>query len=185
MIERSPVDITELALGILRNITITYGKDDPITGLSHSEMGEQRLMALLEGSVVSPSNAVALQVSPARLVELGGSALTFRFAGQGLWGLVNLAAANETAKLAIASRTQLLRSVVEHFVSTPASTLSSAQADPSPFPHRAPPSPKFALPASGASSTFATRTVRPPFDAVRGRFWTSARRSAWMRNCAE
>ena len=45
----------------MRNLTCTYG-NDPVTGLDDSEMGEERMLELVEHVLKSSSQEVALQV---------------------------------------------------------------------------------------------------------------------------
>ncbi|KAK4049403.1 Nucleolar GTP-binding protein 1 [Microbotryomycetes sp. JL201] len=96
--------VVEQALGILRNLTCTYG-DDAVTGLDESEMGEEKMLRLVEHALQSTSQEIALQA---------------------LYTVVNLATASESTKLAIAARTNLLRSIKLHLSSTHAETRSAS-----------------------------------------------------------
>lgn len=71
MISDPNEEVSEQALGILRNITCTSEDDEPVTGLL--EMGEERMLALLEESLQSKSDRIALQVS---LLESGCEGLS-------------------------------------------------------------------------------------------------------------
>lgn len=46
---------------MLRNLTCTYG-NDPVTGLAPSEMGETRMLDILESKLESPHLQIVLQV---------------------------------------------------------------------------------------------------------------------------
>ncbi|KAM0749743.1 ARM repeat-containing protein [Meredithblackwellia eburnea MCA 4105] len=83
-------EISVEALAILRNITCIVN-DDAVTGIS--ELGEDRLFNLLEDKLRSESTNVILQA---------------------VYTLVNLATADEMAKLAIVSRNQIVRSLMMH-----------------------------------------------------------------------
>lgn len=65
--------VAEQGLGILRNITCTYG-NDPFTGLGPSEMGEQRMLWLLTRRCQGEP-ALALQVSTQFCGRLGGCSM--------------------------------------------------------------------------------------------------------------
>ncbi|CEQ39304.1 SPOSA6832_00838 [Sporobolomyces salmonicolor] len=92
----SPPEIVEQALGVLRNITCVTN-NEAITGLSDAEMGEDRLLGLLEDRLVDDS------VDP----EEGE-----RIILEVLYCLNNIATAHEAAQLAIASRTTLLQLIL-------------------------------------------------------------------------
>ncbi|GAA5902579.1 hypothetical protein JCM8208_006928 [Rhodotorula glutinis] len=92
--------IAEPALSILRNITCVTN-NEAITGLGAHEMGEERLLGLLQDRV-----AVG--------VAAGGRTGGENLVEQALFCLNNIATASESAQLAIASRTTLLRYVFSY-----------------------------------------------------------------------
>ncbi|BGP22349.1 armadillo repeat containing protein [Rhodotorula toruloides] len=94
----SPFPIVEQALGILRNITCVTN-NEAITGLGRDEMGEERLLGLLEEWVAGGSAAGG--------AKEGGEVVVLA-----IYCLNNIATAHEAAQLAIASRTSLLRHVL-------------------------------------------------------------------------
>ncbi|KAM0792869.1 hypothetical protein ACM66B_002632 [Microbotryomycetes sp. NB124-2] len=100
----TPAAIVEQALGILRNLTCTFG-DDAVTGLDDAEMGEDKMLGLVEHALQSDSQEIVLQA---------------------LYTVVNLATASESTKLAIAARTDLLRSIKLHLSSSRAETRSAS-----------------------------------------------------------
>ncbi|GAA5850936.1 hypothetical protein JCM8547_009136 [Rhodosporidiobolus lusitaniae] len=105
----SPPAISEQALGILRNITCVTN-NEAITGLAPGELGEDRLLGLLEEKVAGSG------VEEGRWEE---------GVVQALYCLNNIATAHEAAQLAIASRTTLLRYVLS-YLDSPILTLRVA-----------------------------------------------------------
>ncbi|KAK4702849.1 armadillo repeat-containing protein 8, partial [Phenoliferia sp. Uapishka_3] len=85
-------EVSVEALAILRNVTCTVN-DDPVCGLI--EMGEDRMLSILETQLLSTSSKVLMQA---------------------IYILVNLATADEVAKLAIVARFTLLKSLMAHLV---------------------------------------------------------------------
>ncbi|KAG0656875.1 hypothetical protein C6P46_006896 [Rhodotorula mucilaginosa] len=101
----SPVpSVAEVALGILRNITCVTN-NEAITGLRDDEMGEKRLLDLLEDRIAEGA-AVG---GPGNGSSGAGAPAAERNAVEALYCLNNIATAHEAAQLAIASRTMLLR----------------------------------------------------------------------------
>ncbi|ORY90921.1 armadillo-type protein [Leucosporidium creatinivorum] len=96
LIEDSNDRIAEQAICILRNCMTTYGNDPPVSGLAESEMGEERVFSLVESCISSHHKPIVVH---------------------GLYTIANLATANESCRLAIASHTELLRIILAHFVS--------------------------------------------------------------------
>ncbi|BGP05506.1 Armadillo repeat-containing protein 8 [Rhodotorula toruloides] len=96
----SPRPIVEQALGILRNITCVTN-NEAITGLGRDEMGEERLLGLLEAWVAGGST-----------MARGGGEEGGEVVVLAIYCLNNIATAHEAAQLAIASRTSLLRHVL-------------------------------------------------------------------------
>ncbi|GJN87904.1 hypothetical protein Rhopal_000859-T1 [Rhodotorula paludigena] len=92
----------ELALSILRNITCVTN-NEAINGLGADEMGEDRLLGLLEQRIAAGMGLVGAPVQG----ERSGVSLV----EQALYCLNNIATSSESAQLAIASRTSLLRCV--------------------------------------------------------------------------
>ncbi|BGP37142.1 hypothetical protein JCM10450v2_001048 [Rhodotorula kratochvilovae] len=92
--------IAELALAILRNLTCVTN-NEAISGLGAHEMGEERLLGLLQDRI-----AVG--------VAAGGRAGGESLVEQALYCLNNIATASESAQLAIASRTTLLRYIFSY-----------------------------------------------------------------------
>ncbi|GAA6061710.1 hypothetical protein JCM10212_004942 [Sporobolomyces blumeae] len=87
--------LVEQALGILQNITCVT-QNEAITGLADDEMGETRMLDLLEAKLArGPEGANGQQIVL-----------------QALYCLNNIATAHEAAQLAIASRTTLLRYIL-------------------------------------------------------------------------
>lgn len=48
MLESADDEVIEHCLGILRNVTCTTHREEPITGLLGTEMGEARMLSILE-----------------------------------------------------------------------------------------------------------------------------------------
>ncbi|GAA6004110.1 uncharacterized protein JCM10292_005888 [Rhodotorula paludigena] len=92
----------ELALSILRNITCVTN-NEAINGLGADEMGEDRLLGLLEQRIAAGMGLVGAPIQG----ERSGVSLV----EQALYCLNNIATSSESAQLAIASRTSLLRCV--------------------------------------------------------------------------
>ncbi|KAL8281545.1 hypothetical protein RQP46_006229 [Phenoliferia psychrophenolica] len=84
-------DVSVQALFILQNVACTVG-DSPIDGLA--EIGEDRLLSLLENKLLSKSTTLMIPV-----VKI----------------LINIATADEPAKLAIVARIKLLQTLVSLF----------------------------------------------------------------------
>ncbi|GAA5878604.1 hypothetical protein JCM3774_004079 [Rhodotorula dairenensis] len=91
----------EVALGILRNITCVTN-NEAVTGLLDNEMGEKRLLDLLEERVAAGGTAKSRYGTGSR------ASAAERIAVEALYCLNNIATAHEAAQLAIASRTVLL-----------------------------------------------------------------------------
>ncbi|GAA5826292.1 hypothetical protein JCM11251_007244 [Rhodosporidiobolus azoricus] len=112
LISSPSAPLADQALGILRNITCVT-QNEAITGLNEAkgELGEERLLGLLEGKVAA---GVAAMGSSRGGV---GSKATAGEEGvvQALYCLNNIATAHEAAQLAIASRTTLLRYILSYF----------------------------------------------------------------------
>ncbi|GAA5979269.1 hypothetical protein JCM10908_002862 [Rhodotorula pacifica] len=99
----SPVlSVAEVALGILRNITCVTN-NEAITGLPDDEIGEKRLLDLLEDRMAEGASSGVGSGASARAVAAEQNAV------EALYCLNNIATAHEAAQLAIASRTILLR----------------------------------------------------------------------------
>ncbi|GAA5984444.1 hypothetical protein JCM11641_000140 [Rhodosporidiobolus odoratus] len=99
LMSSSVPEISVQALGILRNITCVTN-NEPITGLAAVEMGEERMLSVLEAKVAEGPG------------EMGGEKEDTVV--QALYCLNNIATANEAAQLAITSRTMLLRHVLSY-----------------------------------------------------------------------
>ncbi|GAA5932098.1 hypothetical protein JCM3775_004239 [Rhodotorula graminis] len=100
LIASPDASVVEPALSILRNITCVTN-NEAITGLGAHEMGEERLLGLLQDRI-----AVG--------VAAGGRKGGENLVEQALFCLNNIATASESAQLAIASRTTLLRYVFSY-----------------------------------------------------------------------
>ncbi|GAA5900375.1 hypothetical protein JCM5296_001412 [Sporobolomyces johnsonii] len=95
---QSPPQVVEQALGVLRNVTCVTN-NEAITGLSDAEMGEYRLLALLE-----------YQLGDGSVDRKDDEQIIL----QALYCLNNIATAHEAAQLAIASRTTLLKLILNY-----------------------------------------------------------------------
>lgn len=116
-------DIAIEALGILRNLTCTVN-NDPVSGLA--EIGEERMLSLLEIGLTSKSNRIVNEVR-LFLSPVTGFAVSFTHPishfptsqPQSIFTLVNLSTADEVTKLAIVKRNNLLRCLLALFVRFP------------------------------------------------------------------
>ncbi|BGP53332.1 hypothetical protein JCM8202v2_000891 [Rhodotorula sphaerocarpa] len=106
--------IAEVALGILRNITCVTN-NEAITGLRDDELGEERLLDLLEERITGTPGRSDAFSSEGRTAELGDGSgrkapgWSEPCAVEALYCLNNIATAHEAAQLEIASRTVILR----------------------------------------------------------------------------
>ncbi|GAA5918570.1 hypothetical protein JCM6882_002340 [Rhodosporidiobolus microsporus] len=112
LISSPSAPISDQSLGILRNITCVT-QNEAITGLSaeRGELGEERLLGLLEGKVAA--GVAVAGGSPAKGV-ISASGEGEEGVVQALYCLNNIATAHEAAQLAIASRTTLLRYILSY-----------------------------------------------------------------------